>query len=236
MRGVRLSFFHMLKIVMQDKMLFAALMSPIFAGIAIHFGVPVAEKLLIQETGLTAVLTPYYGLFDIFFASLTPVMFCFIASMVVLEENDEHIDSYLFITDLGKKGYFVSRMVLPAFLAFLITVILLPVVSLTALSCVEIILLSLAGSLQGIVIALLIITISSNKLEGMAVTKLASLMIFGAVAPFFVPSPIDLCVFFLPSFWMGKAAAEGKPVVMLLSVFAAVIWMIIVKRKYDRKL
>lgn len=59
MRAVRLSFFHMLKIVMQDKMLFAALMSPIFAGIAIHFGVPVAEKLLIQETGLTAVLTPY---------------------------------------------------------------------------------------------------------------------------------------------------------------------------------
>ena len=215
---------------------FSALMSPIFAGIAIYFGVPVAEKLLIQETGLRAVLTPYYGLFDIFFASLTPVMFCFIASMVVLEENDEHIDFYLFITGLGKKGYFVSRMVLPALLAFLITVILLPVVKLTALSGVEIILLSLAGSLQGIVIALLIVAISSNKLEGMAVTKLASLMIFGAVAPFFVPSPIDLCVFFLPSFWMGKAAAEGKPVVMLLSFFAAVIWIFILKRKYDRKL
>ena len=155
MRAVRLSFFYMLKIVMQDKMLFAALMSPIFAGIAIYFGVPVAEKLLIQETGLRAVLTPYYGLFDIFFASLTPVMFCFIVSMVVLEENDDHIDFYLFITGLGKKGYFVSRMVLPALLAFLITVILLPVVKLTALSGVEIILLSLAGSLQGIVIALL---------------------------------------------------------------------------------
>ena len=226
----------MLKVAMHDRMLFAGLMSPVLAGIAIHFGVPFAEKMLIQVTGLPAVLTPYYGLFDIFFASLTPVMFCFIASMVVLEENDDHIDFYLFITGLGKKGYFVSRMVLPALLAFLITVILLPVVKLTALSGVEIILLSLAGSLQGIVIALLIITISSNKLEGMAVTKLASLMIFGAVVPFFVPAPIDLCVFFLPSFWIGKAVSKGNPIVMLLSVFVAVSWIIYLKRQYDRKM
>ena len=100
----------------------------------------------------------------------------------------------------------------------------------------EIILLSLTGSLQGIVIALLIVTISSNKLEGMAVTKLFSLMILGAIVPFFLPSPIDLCAFFLPSFWMGKAVTERKPVVMLLSVLVAASWILCLKRKQDRKL
>lgn len=236
MRAIRLSFFHMLKVVMHDRMLFAALMSPVLAGIAICFGVPFAEKMLIQVTGLTAVLTPYYGLFDIFFASLTPVMFCFIAAMVVLEEHDDHIDRYLFITGLGRSGHFISRMILPAILAFLITVILLPVFKLTELSGVEIIFLSLTGSLQGINIALLIVTLSSNKLEGMAVTKLSSLMMLGAVVPFFVPASFGYCAIFLPSFWMGKAVVERKPIVMLPSVLVAVIWFLFLKRKYDRKM
>ena len=79
-------------------------------------------------------------------------------------------------------------------------------------------------------------TLSSNKLEGMAVTKLSSLIMLGAVVPFFVPAPIDLCAFFLPSYWMGKAVVEGKPIVMLLSVLVAVIWILILKRKNDRKM
>ena len=236
MRAIRLSFFYMLEVVKHDRMLAAALMSPVLAGTAIHFGVPFAEKMLIQVTGLPAVLTPYYGLFDIFFASLTPVMFCFIAAMVVLEEHDDHIDRYLFITGLGRNEYFVSRMLLPSLLAFLITVILLPVVKLTKLSGAEIVFLSLTGSLQGIIIALLIVTLSSNKLEGMAVTKLSSFIIFGTVVPFFVPAPIDLCAFFLPSFWMGKAVLERKPIVMMLSAFVAVMWILILKRKYERKM
>lgn len=236
MRAIRLSFFHMLKVVIQDKMLFAALMSPALAGIAIHFGVPFAEKMLIQVTGLPTVLSPYYGLFDIFFASLTSVMFCFISAMVVLEEHDDHIDRYFFITGLGWSGYFVSRIILPEILALVMTVILLPMFELIKWSVVEILFLSLTGSLQGIVISLLIVTLSSNKLEGMAVTKLTSLIMFGAIVPFFVPAPFALSVFFLPSFWMGKAVFDGKPIVMLLSVFVAVIWILILKRKYDRKM
>lgn len=236
MRAIRLSFFHMLKIVIHDRMLFAALMSPVLAGTAIHFGIPFAEKMLIQVTGLPVVLTPYYGLFDIFFASLTPVMFCFIAAMVVLEERDDHIERYLLITGLGQSGYFISRMIFPAILALVMTVILLPICELINWSVVEILLLSLTGSLQGIAISLLIVTLSSNKLEGMAVTKLSSLMMFGAIVPFFVPAPFTLCGFFLPSFWMGKAVTEGKPIVMLVSVLVAVIWILILKRKYDRKI
>ncbi|MDY5022147.1 MAG: ABC transporter permease [Blautia sp.] len=236
MRAIRLSFFHMLEMVKHDKMLFAALLSPVLAGTAIHFGVPFAEKMLIQMTGSTKVLSPYYSLFDIFFASLTLVMFCFISSMVVLEERDDHIDRYLFITGLGRRGYFISRMILPAILALVITVILLPMFALIKWSAAEVLLLSLTSGLQGIVLSLLIVTLSSNKLEGMAVTKLSSLIMFGAVVPFFVPAPIDLCAFFLPSYWMGKAVVEGKPIVMLLSVLVAVIWILILKRKNDRKM
>ena len=137
---------------------------------------------------------------------------------------------------LGQSGYFISRMILPAILALVMTVILLPMFDLIKWSVAVILLLSLTGSLQGIVISLLIVTLSSNKLEGMAVTKLSSFMMFGAIVPFFVSAPVDLCVCFLPPYWMGKAVYKGKPIVMLLSVLVAVIWILIVKRKYDRKM
>lgn len=235
MRTILSSFLHMIKFVRKDKMLFAAMIAPLLAGIAIHFGVTVAEKELIHMTGMQAVLSPYYGLFDVFFAMITPVMFCFIAAMVMLEEHDDHIDCYLFVTGLGQNGYFLSHIVLPAILAFVVTVVLLPVFGLTSMTVIEIIFLSLTGSLQGIIIALIIVTLSTNKLEGMAVTKLSSLMMLGALVPYFVPAPINLCVSFLPSFWMGKAVAEKEPLSMLVSVLVAVGWILIMKRKYDRK-
>ena len=155
--------------------------------------------------------------------------------MVVLEEHDDHIDRYLFVTGLGRNGYFISRIVLPTFFAFVITVALLPVFGLTELSVVEILFLSLAGSLQGIIIALIIVPLSTNKLEGMAVTKVSSLLMLGAFVPYFVSGPLQYGVSFLPSFWMGKALAEQEPLSMILTIVVAGIWLVVMKERYDRR-
>lgn len=233
MKAIRLSFFQLLKFVSKDKMLLAALLAPLLAGSAIRFGVPFTESILTHVTALPAILSPYYGLFDIFFSSITPAMFCFIASMVMLEERDDHIDRYLFVTGLGQNGYFVSRIVIPALVAFLVTAAFLPVFRLTALSLWSILWLSLTGPLQGIIIALLIVTKSSNKLEGMAITKLSSLMMLGAVTPYFVPAPVCFCFSFLPSFWVGMAVYETNLVYILPSVLVAGIWILAFRRSLD---
>ena len=225
MRAVRLSFLHMLRLIRQDRMLLAAGLAPLLAGTAIRFAVPLAESSLVHLTSTPAVLAPYYALFDIFLASLTPAMFCFIAAMVMLEERDDHIDRYLSATALGRNGYFISRIVLPALGAFAITAVLLPVFHLSPLSAAAIVLLSLTGTLQGIIIGLLIVTVSCNKLEGMAVTKLSSLMMLGAVIPCFVPAPFSFGFSFLPSFWMGKAMMEGSLLSLLPSIAAGGCWI-----------
>lgn len=225
MRAIRLSFFHMLKLIRQDRMLLAAGLAPLLAGIAIRYAVPLAEGSLVRLTGAEAVLAPYYALFDLFLASLTPAMFCFIAAMVMLEERDDHIDRYLSATALGRNGYFISRIVLPALAAFVVTAILLPVFHLALLSTGAVLLLSLAGTLQGMIIGLLIVTVSSNKLEGMAVTKLSSLMMLGAVIPYFVPAPFSFGFSFLPSFWMGKGVLEGSLLYLLPSIAAGGCWI-----------
>lgn len=146
----------------------------------------------------------------------------------MLEERDDHIDRYLSVTVLGRNGYSISRTILPALAAFTVTVILLPVFHLSPLSAAAILLLSLAGALQGVIIGLLIVRISSNKLEGMAVTKLSSLMMLGAVTPYFVPAPFSFGFSFLPSFWMGKVVMEGSLLDLLLSIAVAGLYLLTV--------
>ena len=198
--------------------------------------VPVMERALVSWTGRTEVLAPYYGLFDLIFSMLAPIMFCFVTAMVVLEEHDDHIENYLFITTLGRKGYLISRIFLPVVIAFIMTVILLPVFKLTALSAVEVLLLSGTGALQGIIIALLIVTLSTNKLEGMAVTKMSTLTILGAFAPYFVRGRISYILSFLPSFWIGKTIYDHKIIFMIPAILAAFLWIYILMKKFLRKL
>jgi fluoroquinolone transport system permease protein len=222
---IAISFFHMLRFVRKDKMLLAAGISPMLMGLAIRFGIPAIEKLLVNFTGCGQVLAPYYGLVDILYAAITPAMFCFVAAMVILEEHDDHIDKYLFVTELGKSGYYVSRIVIPALAAFVVTLVLLPLFALAVSKAAVLISLALAGTLQGIIIALLVVKLSGNKLEGMALTKLSSLLMFGALGPYFMPKSYSFMLSFLPSYWSGMAVTEDSIIYMLPCILVSALWI-----------
>ena len=105
---------------------------------------------------------------------------------------------------------------------------------LTSLSAGAVLCLSLAGALQGEIIALLVVAISANKLEGMAVTKLSSLIMLGALAPCFMPAPYCFGLSFLPSFWMGKAMLESRLLCFLPSCVVAGGWIAALWRRARR--
>lgn len=225
MRAVRVCFLQMLAYMRRDRMLFAACLAPVLAGLLFRFAIPLLETVLMDWFRLPAVLPPYYALIDIFFAMLSPAMFCFVSAMVSLEETDEKTAAYLFVTPLGRKGYLAARFCMPAIAAFLVTAVLLPVFRLTALSLADTVWLSAAGALQGVIISLLIVTFSSNKLEGMAVSKLSSLMILGAAVPFFIKHKVQYAVSLLPSFWIGKAIVEHVLLFILPAFVLSALWI-----------
>lgn len=232
MRAIWLSFFQMLAYMRRDMMLFAACLAPILTGLLFRFAIPP----LAAWFHISAIISPYYALVDIFFAMLSPTMFCFVSAMVSLEEADEKTAAYLFITPLGRNGYLAARLCIPSVAAFLVTVALLPIFKLTSLSPVDIALLAAGGTVQGIIISLLILTFSSNKLEGMAVTKLSALMIFGAVIPFFIKDNVQYVISPLPSFWIGKAIFENMPFYMLTAFALSAMWICFLLKRYLRKI
>lgn len=236
MKAIRLSFFQMLAYMRRDMMLFAVCFAPVLVGFVFRFAIPFLEAALTDWFRIPAIISPYYALIDTFFAMLSPTMFCFVSAMVSLEEADEKTAVYLFVTPLGKNGYLAARFCIPSVTAFLVTIVLLPVFKLTSLSAIDIILLAAGGTLQGIIASLLILTISSNRLEGMAVSKLSGLMIFGAAISFFIKADLQYVLFLLPSFWMGKAACENMMLYMLPVSALSIIWIWLLLKRYLRRI
>ncbi len=235
MKAIRACCLHMLKYTRQDMMLFAVCLAPVPVGFAFRFAIPFLEAVLTDWFHRPVVLSPYYALIDTFFAMLSPTMFCFASAMVSLEETDERTATYLFTTPLGKNGYLAARFCIPSAAAFLVTVVLLPVFKLTSLSMMDMVLFAAGGTLQGIITALLILTISSNKLEGMAVAKLSGLMMIGAAIPFFIRDDLQYVLFLLPSFWIGKAVCENIFLYMVPVFPLSALWIFALLKRYLRK-
>lgn len=236
MNAIKLSFFQMITCMKRDVMLIAACIAPLFMGLLLRFGTPLLESALTDWLQIPEIIAPYYAALDIVLAMITPTMFCFVTAMVSLEETDEKTAAYLFITPLGRTGYLAARFGIPAVMSFVVTAILLPVFSLSPLSVLDIILLAVVGTLQGIFIAMLILALSSNKLEGMAITKLTSLVIFASAVPFFVGSPVQFAASPLPAFWAGKAICDGSPLYMLPAIVLSLVWIFVLLKKFLRKI
>ena len=168
-----------------------------------------------------------------FYFLYTVLTVIYVTVLFALPESwQEKAAAILIFSDPAAMGLFfmgaivlLERLGLPAVAAFFVTLILLPVFKLTTLPLLTILLLTAGATLQGVIVALLILTISSNKLAGVAGAKLASLTVFGAAVPFFIQSNVQYAISPLPAFWIGKAILESRPVYMLPAFGLSIVWI-----------
>ena len=230
MKRILSSTIQVFKQIKSDPMMFAACFTPFVMGALIKFGIPFLERI----TDFS--LQTYYPIFDLLLSIMAPVLLCFAFAMITLEEIDDKVSRYFSITPLGKSGYLFTRLGVPSIISAVIAFIVLLLFSLEKLSIGMTICLALLGSVQAIIVSLMIITLSSNKLEGMAVTKLAALTLLGIPAPFFIDSYYQFSVGFLPSFWVGKAIQNNGYINLLIALLVASIWFYVLISKLLKKL
>ena len=230
MKRVLSSTMQIFKQIKSDPMMFAACFTPFVMGALIKFGIPFLER--ITDFSLQA----YYPIFDLLLSIMAPVLLCFAFAMITLEEIDDKVSRYFSITPLGKSGYLFTRLGVPSIISAVIAFIVLLLFSLEKLSIGMTICLALLGSVQAIIVSLMIITLSSNKLEGMAVTKLAALTLLGIPAPFFIDSYYQFSVGFLPSFWVAKAMQNEAVLYFSIGLMVALVWYYFLTKRLFRKL
>ncbi|MDF2845142.1 MAG: ABC-type transport system, multidrug-familypermease [Herbinix sp.] len=236
MKAIYNCFSQMIRQLKQDAMLVIMVFVPLLAGSVFLFVIPVIEKLLTSYIGIDAVLAPYYELFDLFLIILTPSMFNYVVAMVMLEEADNHMISYLTITPLGKAGYLLSRLGAIGLISFPVSIFISLSFHLSNANILMVIGIALAGSIQGSIIALLIVTLTANKVEGMAVGKMTTLFTVGAFAPYFITGKLQYTLSFLPSFWLAKAMQTNNGLALIISIFIAGLYIHFLYKKFIKKL
>jgi fluoroquinolone transport system permease protein len=217
-------------------MLYAILAAPILAGFFFRFGIPQVEILLCDYFDRSAILSEYYLLFDLLLATLTPFMFCFASAMVMLTEMDENVVRYIAVTPVGKRGYLLSRLLLPAGISILVSIVILRFFSLTDLSLtIQIITCILTGILS-IAVCLFILSFSHNRVEGMALGKLTGTIMLGLPVPFFLFTDMQYAVFFLPSFWIAKLGIEKNLIFAIPAGLISALWIWLLYGRFKRRI
>lgn len=236
LKRLLISFKQFLCQITKDAMLLLVCTAPFLFGFFIRFGIPFVEKLLTEYYNNVAVLFPYYLIFDLLLAVLAPMMYGFVSAMVILGDMDDGITSYMSVTPLGKNGYLYSKLGFPVIISFIITIFVLFVFSLTKISLGMTIGLAMLTSILGFIMSIMVISISTNKVEGMAVMKLSGILVLGIFAPFFITGNIQYLLFFFPSLWIAKFAISNEIVFFLISIITSFIWILVLLKRFMRKI
>ncbi|MCP1110748.1 fluoroquinolone transport system permease protein [Lachnospiraceae bacterium PF1-21] len=236
MKAMLLSFFQMFRQMKKDAMLLAIAFVPVLVGALFRFGIPFAETQLINYLEVEQIISPYYGLLDLFLVMLTPSMYSFIVAMVVLEEADERLISYLAVTPLGKKGYLLSRFGMTGIISLFMSVVVVTFFHLASMNAAMLIVLVIVSTVQGICSALLIVAFSANKVEGMAVGKFTMLFTLGALAPFFISGKAQYLFSALPSYWLAKAVKESNYTFTGIGLLVTAVWILLLVKRFEKKL
>jgi fluoroquinolone transport system permease protein len=235
-KAVTKAYARFLAGVWQDAMLAACMIAPILMGLAFRLGLPALENLLCTELGCTEFLVPYYRLFDLLLAAMTPLMFAFSGVMTILEECDNGTARYLMVTPLGRMGYLFSRLGINTLLAIAYAAALLAVCGLSGMGSGIIWLVSALSALLSFVISMLVVSLAHNKVEGMALVKMSSVLTLGIPAVFFCKGKIELLLAVLPSYWTAKLAVTGQAWYLAGALVSSVVWGAALWRRFARKL
>lgn len=236
MRPVFRSLSLFIRQITRDKMLWAVCLAPLITALLFRFGIPYLETLLCNYFHRDKILTDYYLLFDLMLCLMPSYMLCFASAMVMLTERDENMAEYMSVTPVGKRGYVISRLILPSAISVPFSILLTLFFSLTILNLPLIMVISLLMSLSSVAIALFIFSFSRNRVEGMAMAKLSGLMFLGRVMPFFVFSDVQYLIAFLPSFWIAKVCMEGNSLLLLPALLVSFAWIGLLSYRFIRKL
>lgn len=224
-----------LKQITRDGMLFALVPAPVIIGLLFKLAIPFANRIV--EEHLSFSLMPWYGLVDGALICLIPMLTAMITAFLLLEERDEGISVFYQVTPTAGYSYMVARVGFPMVWTIGVTIIITIIFGLSGLSVMMVLCCSLISTLMGIALAMMVVTMAGNRVEGLALSKLMGVSILGLVAVWTIPAPYDYLTAFLPSFWIGKIIVEGLmplPLVMALSLCA--IWIFIFTRRFLTRL
>ncbi|GAA0357602.1 hypothetical protein [Bacillus horti] len=179
---------------------------PLLLLLLIRYVLPVVADWLIVYTGFD--LLSYNDFITILIMLVIPQLIGTATGLLMLDERDERIIDYYTVSPLGRHGYLIYRLLLPVTITILMSALFLLANGISKHQIENIAVLILLA-LQAPLYTLFLVAFAANKVEGLALSKLASLMLLGAIFPYFIPDPWQTLGIILPTYWPSRLYLNG---------------------------
>ena len=207
MRNTGKLFAAGLRQIARDGMLLVLVPAPLFAGLFFRFAIPLIDRALTERFSFS--IAAWYGLADGMLICLAPMFVAIISAFLILEERDEGLGAFYQITPSAGYPYLLARIGIPMGWALGVTLLVALACKLSPLSFQTVLQSAIVSSLTGVFLAMMVVSLAGNRVEGLAVSKLTGISFAGLILLWFVPAPHHYWLAFLPSFWIGKLVMEG---------------------------
>ncbi len=186
------------KSLLRDPMSLLLSFLPILLFLLLRFGFPVLTTYVAKWVDLNN----YYGFIKILFYILTPTLMGIVLGLLLMDERDMDVLSFIAITPFSLSGYIMLKAVTGAVVGFIMNILL--ALLLKELFSISLILTFMLCSLLVPLFAFSIFTFSKNKVEALTKGKLMTFVMLGAVIGYFIKSNWGYIAGVLPPFWIEK--------------------------------
>lgn len=186
------------KIIFRDPSLKSFLLLPLLLFAITVYGLP-------YVAGKYEVVIPYLPIILTVLVIENTQMFCFISSMVLLDEKETEVSKVYAVVPLSITAYLTSRFMIPALFTISANVVLLLVQPFYDLAFIPILLISLLSAVLIPVYVLAMNSFVANRMKGMVYIKAFNIMVLIPFAAFFVPEGYQHLFGMLPTHWLIQA-------------------------------
>ncbi len=186
---------HELKNIIRDKMYAFFMVYPVIISVIAYFLIPYLRDLnpiAANITFLTLLLMNGY-------------IFGVVTAFTLLDDQDDNVLLSLKITPISVRLYVLFKLILSYVLGIISTLLILISVNyLSQADLSHILFMLILAPLQGPLIALLIASVSRNKVEGFVIMKLSGLILMVPIASLFFFDWKEILIYVFPGFWTAR--------------------------------
>lgn len=191
------------KQIRRDPMLRWMLLMPLVLALATRGVIPVVFERI--AAALPFPLMPYYpAIMGFALSYIGPSMVGYVIGFLLLDQRDEGTLTALLVTPLSLARYLAYRLVWPMLGSVIVTIIIMPLSGLVRLNGVELVLVGVSAAANAPLFALTLATFASNKVQGMALMKMSSVVTFPPLVTFFLPQTWQWPFILFPTFWQAR--------------------------------
>jgi fluoroquinolone transport system permease protein len=198
------------KNITRDEVLLYMPLVPLLLGFLLRFGMPPLREALLEHIDLAV----YYPFITAFFLLISPMFIGWVFGFLLLDEKDQHVLAVIRSTPLGSRRFLLYRLGTCTVLGMLLSLVLTGIAGLAPFHAAWGLPLLFMAALEGPLLALFLGSFADNKVQGLALGKLAGFFFMGPFVTLFVASNWHLLGGLSPSYWVTQAylsGLEGSP-------------------------